>query len=281
MEIVTVAEKPKKIHRFQIGLNVVVQIGLLIFLALMVNYLGFEHYRRWDFSRDQKYALSDKTKRMLDSLKGKLRITVFFSPNTPITNDVQSLLTEYQYASKGKIDVEHIDPERNLSRAKELFDKYKVVTDESLLVLDYEGRNKTVKASEMADIDQSGMAFGEGPRVAAFKGEQAITSAMMDLVEGKKKILAYVLGHKEPPLLENSAISVLKTFIENENIRFQELNLFDVDAVPAEMKAIVIIGPQYDFSGREMKLLRDFWDKQGRILLLLDPAARTPRLDAF
>jgi len=109
METVIVAEKPKKIHRFQIGLNVVVQIGLLIFLALMVNYLGFEHYRRWDFSRDQKYTLSDKTKRMLDSLKGKLRITVFFSPNTPITNDVQGLLTEYQYAAKGKIDVEQIE----------------------------------------------------------------------------------------------------------------------------------------------------------------------------
>jgi hypothetical protein len=30
-----------------------------------------------------------------------------------------------------------------------------------------------------------------------------------------------------------------------------------------------------------MKLLRDFWDKQGRILLLLDPAAKTPRLDGF
>ena len=34
----------------------------------------------------------------------------------------------------------------------------------------------------------------------------------------------------------------------------------------------MIVGPQYDFSDREMKLLRDFWDKQGRILLLLDPA---------
>src|SRR5881392_1332864 len=271
----------KKIGRIRIGFNVLVQIVLVLFLVALVNSFAFKHYARWDLSRDQKYGLSDKTKRFLDTLKGKMRITVFFAPNTPITADVQNLLTEYQYAGKGKIDVEHIDPERNLSRAKELFDKYKVVTDESLLVLDYDGRNKTVKASEMADIDQSGMAFGEGPRVAAFKGEQAITSAMMDLVEGKKKILAYVLGHKEPPLLENSAISVLKTFIENENIRFQELNLFDVDAVPAEMKAIVIIGPQYDFSGREMKLLRDFWDKQGRILLLLDPAARTPRLDAF
>ena len=105
-------------------------------------------------------------------------------------------------------------------------------------MLDYDGRNKTVKASEMADIDQSGMAFGEGPRVAAFKGEQAITSAMMDLVEGKKKTLGYVTGHKEPPLSEGtSPISVLKTFIENENIKFQELNLLDLDAIPADVKA--------------------------------------------
>jgi ABC-2 type transport system permease protein len=205
----------KKIRRVRIGLNVLAQIVLVLFLAAMVNSIAFKHYARWDFSRDQKYALSDKTKRFLDTLKGKLRITVFFPPGTPITADVQNLLTEYQYAGKGKVDIEHIDPERNLSRAKELFDKYKVVTDEPLLIVDYEGRNKTVKASEMAEIDQSGMAVGEGPRVAAFKGEQAITSAMIDLVEGKKKILGYVLGHKEPPLTEGSAISILKTFIEN------------------------------------------------------------------
>src|SRR5882724_976628 len=271
----------KKIRRVQIGFNVLTQIVLLLFLAVMVNSIAFKHYRRWDFSRDQKYTLSDKTERFLKTLKGKMRVTIFFSPNTSIAADIQNLLTEYQYAGKGKVDIEHIDPERNLSRAKELFDKYKVVTDESLLVLDYDGRNKTVKASEMADIDQGGMAFGEGPRVAAFKGEQTITSAMMDLVEGKKKTLGYVLGHKEPPLSENSTISVLKTFIENENIKFQELNLFDVDAVPADLKTIMIIGPQYDFSDREMKLVRDFWDKQGRILILLDPGPKTPKLNAF
>src|SRR5215471_18459360 len=130
-----------KIGRIRIGLSVVVQIGAILVLAVVVNWFAFKHYKRWDFSRDQKYALSDKTKRFLDTLKGRMRITVFFSPNTPITADVQNLLTEYQYAGKGKIDVEQIDPERNLSRAKELFDKYKVVTDESLLVLDYDGRN--------------------------------------------------------------------------------------------------------------------------------------------
>src|SRR5215813_13510084 len=273
--------RARKLGRVRIGLNVVVQIALVLFLAAMVNSYAFKHYGRWDFSRDQKYALSDKTKRFLDSLKDKMRITVFFSPNTPITTDVQNLVTEYQYAGNGKIDVEQIDPERSPSRTKEFFDKYKVVTDESLLVLDYDGRNKTVKASEMADIDQSGMAIGEGPRVAAFKGEQAITSAMIDLVEGKKKTLGYVTGHKEPALAEGSAISILKTFIENENIQFKELNLLDLEAIPEDVKTIMIVGPQYDFSDREMKVLRNFWDKQGRILLLLDPAAKTPKLAAF
>ncbi len=268
-----------KIGRWQIGINVLIQVVLVLLLAAMVNALAFRHYKRWDHSRDQKYALSDKTRQFLNTIKGKMRVTVFFSPNTPITTDVQNLLIEYQYASHGKIDVEYIDPERNFSRAKELFEKYKVVSEESLIVLDYEGRNKTVKASEMADIDQSGMAFGEGPRVAAFKGEQAITSAMMDLVEGKKNVLGYVIGHKEPPL--TGPVSVLKTFIEGENIKFQELNFFEVGAVPTDVKAIFIAGPQYDFSDREIKMLRDFWDKQGRILLLLDPSAKTPKLLAF
>jgi hypothetical protein len=126
------------------------------------------------------------------------------------------------------------------------------------------------------------MALGEGTRVAAFKGEQAITGAMIDLVEGKKKTLGYVTGHKEPALsTPKSSISLVKTFIENENIKFQELNLLDQPAIPPEVNAIMIVGPQYDFSDREMKLLRDFWDKQGRILVLLDPAANTPRLRAF
>ena len=290
----TTKPKPKRIQRLQIGLNLLIQLILIFFLLTAINWIGFRHYKRWDVSRDQKYALSDKTKRFLDTIKGKMRVTVFFSPNTPISGDVANLLTEYQYSAKGKIDIENIDPQRNLSRAKEMFDKYKVVSDESLLVLDYEGRNKTVKASEMAEIDTSGMAMGEGARVTAFKGEQAITSAMMDLVEGKKNIIGYITGHKEPSISEPSPmalmqqqqqapspISVLKTFIENENIKFQELNLFNEPQIPADIKTIMIVGPQYDLSDREMKLLHDFWNKQGRILLLVDPSAKTPKLNGF
>lgn len=285
--------KPQEIHRVRIGLNVLVQVVILLVLALMVNYLGFEHYQRWDLTRDQKFALSDKTKRFLQSMKGKARITVLFLSNDPIASDVQGMLTEFQYAGKRKLDVEHINLERNPTRAKELFNKYKVVTGENLLIIDYDGRNKTVKASEMAEIDPGQPMFGDPPKVLAFKGEQAVTSALMELVEGTKNTLGYVVGHKEPSIAEapppnpmapetkNSPIRVIKTFIENENIKFQELNLFEVGVIPPELKAVMIAGPQYDFSDREMELLRAFWEKQGRILFLLDPAAKTPKLNAF
>ncbi len=283
-------------QRLRIGFNVLVQIVLILFLAIMVNYLGFEHYKRWDLSRDKKYTLSDKSKRFLDSIKGTVRLTVFFDPNVAIAQDVQNLLTEYQYAAKGKIDVENIDPVRSLSRAKEVFDKYKVVTDDSLVIVDYEGRSKTVKAAEMAEMDAGNPMFGEPAKVTAFKGEQALTSAMIDVVEGRKNTVGYVLGHKEPPIAKAadsisptltpqegaaSPISVLRMFIENENVQLTELNLLEVPAVPADLKAVMIVAPQYDFSEREMKTLRDYWDKQGRILLLLDPTADTPRLRAF
>src|SRR5256885_14713826 len=81
-----------KIGRWQIGLNVLIQVALILLLAAMVNGLAFRHYKRWDHSRDQKYALSDKTKRFLDTIKGKLKIIVFFSPKSPIRTDVQNLL---------------------------------------------------------------------------------------------------------------------------------------------------------------------------------------------
>lgn len=289
-------DKPQKIHRVRIGVNLIVQLALLLFLAIAVNYLGYEHYRRWDLTRDQKYALSDKTKRFLETIKGKMRVTVFFSSNSPISQDVQALLTEYQYAAKEKIDVEIVDPDRNYSRAKALVDKYKIVSDESQVILDYDNRNKTVKASEMAEMDQGNAMFGEPPKITAFKGEQAITGAMIDLVEGKKNVVGYVVGHKEPPIADappslspsmapepgaRSPLSLVKTVVENENVKFQELNLFDVPQIPADIKTIAIIGPQYDLSDREMKMLGDFWEKQGRILLLLDPSAKTPKLLAF
>ena len=112
------------IPRAAIRFNVLVQTLAFVLLFAIINYLGFNHYRRWDFSRDQKYTLSSQTKRVVSNLKKPVRLTVFFSGGSPIAQEVSSLLKEYAYASKKMIDVEVVDPFLSMSRAREIATQY-------------------------------------------------------------------------------------------------------------------------------------------------------------
>ena len=273
------APKVVRIKRLQIGVNVLIQLITLAVLVIAINYLGFNHYKRWDFSRNHRYALSDKTKRVLRDLKKPVKIIVFFSGGIEITGDVENLLKEYQYASRKNVEVETVDPARNFTRARELQTKYKFGANENILILDYDGRSKFVNASDMADYDQP-TEPDQPPRLIAFKGEQTLTSALLQLTETRENKVYFMAGHGEPAL-ESDTISALKRFIMRDNIKPASLNLMNTDRVPEDTGAVIIMGPKYDFSEREMKLLSDYWEKKGRIFLMLDPSVFAPRLTAF
>src|SRR5262249_33998751 len=68
---------------------------------------------------------------------------------------------------------------------------------------------------------------------------------------------------------------------ERENVALRELSLANVDAVPRDAVALVVAGARYDFSEKEFKLLRDYWDHAGKCLILLDPTAQTPQLQGW
>jgi hypothetical protein len=281
------AEKPKKIvtiHRFQIGVNVIVQALIVIGIIAMLNYMSFRHFKRWDFSRDQKYALSSQTTNLLKNLHKPVRAVVFFSGAAEIAPDVNNLLREYEFASDGKFKTEIVDPFRNFSRAQELQTKYKFGANENILILDIDGKSKFVNAADMADFeqpDQMAMMMGQTqPKMKDFKGEQAITGALMELTEGKPNKVYAVNGHGELDL-ESKDLSVFKESLKRQNIQVGPLNLLNVSSIPDDAGALVINAPKYDLSDLEIKLLSDFWDKKGRIFLMLTPGAKTPHLTAW
>ena len=116
--------KPAGIKRLRIGANVVLQTIIIALIVLMINYLGFNRYQRWDLSRSNKYALSELTKKFLKSLKKEVKVYVFFSPTSQSAGselyyDLQNLLKEYEFAGKRKVRIETIDPYRNLTRTRE------------------------------------------------------------------------------------------------------------------------------------------------------------------
>lgn len=266
------------IPRFHIGANVVFQCAIFTAIILMLNYFTFRHFKRWDFSRNQKYALAPLTKNLLGTLKKPVQAIIFFPNAGMIAQDVSSLLREYEYASDKKLSVEVVDPYRNLLRAKELSEKYKFGSSDNIIILDYDGRSKFVNASDMAELDSSGAMLGQPPTVRAFKGEQALTSALLEITEEKQSKLYFLAGHGEPaPNAED--LSGLKAYVERQNIKLDLLHLANVDAVPADASALVLFAPKTDLSERDLKLLSDYWsERNGRLFLLLQGNIPLPRL---
>jgi hypothetical protein len=272
-------KRPARIDRFTIGFSVAVQVFVALAIVLMLNYLSFRQFKRWDFSRNQKFSLSPLTKNVLSNLDDRVQAIVFFPQAQMLAEDVSALLREYEFASNRKLVVEYVNPYRNLNRARELAEKYKFGASDNIVILDYKGKSKFVNAQDMADMDVSGQMMGQPPTVKTFKGEEVITSSLMELTEEKQNKLYLLGGHGEPDI-NGQELTGLKAYAERQNVKFGTVNLNNVDAMPADATGVMIVGPKTDLSDREIKLLSDYWtEKKGRLVILLNPMSKTPRLD--
>ena len=268
------------LRRLAIGTNVLIQLVLAFGLVMMLNYVAFKRPPiRWDVSRNSKFQLAPQTRTVLENL-GKPVNAIVFSAGSPIQGDLETLMREAEYASKKKLTVEYVNPFSNITRAKAVAQQYTLGQQESNLVLDYGGKSKVISINEMAELDQGGMMFGQPPTVRSFKGEQVLTSALLELVEEKVGKMYSVTGHGEVDVT-SEAVRGFKAYAERQNVKLDVVNLNNVDAVPADAVGLLLFGPQRDYSEREVKLLSDYWIKNGRLMVLLDAEKRVPRLEEF
>ena len=273
-------------RRAGIRLGVAAQVILACVLVAALNYAGFHYYVRSDWSAGRKYRPGELTARVLQQLPSQATIYVFFSPTAAapgyeVYGDLSNLLKEYQFAAGGKLTVEYIDTMRNPGRARELQAKYDFGPRENLVILEMGGRSRQINAADMADYDTLAQMAGDAPRLRAFKGEQALTGALISLGESKERNVYFLQGQGEAPPGEGSELSLLGEFIAKQGVGVAPLNLGLADSVPADAAAVVIAGPRYDAPPAAMEALRDYWAKDGRLIVLLDPAAPTPVLREF
>ncbi len=272
------------IRRAQIGLSVLTQVLLFTVFIGMVNWIGFKYFRRFDYSRDRKFALSERTKQFLAGLNKPVKLIVFMSDQALLKSDATELVREYRNAQPTFIQIENVDPFREANRAAELARTYKLTREDNVVIVDADGRQKLVAQNTMADVEGGSDMFGNQTpqQITSWKGEQALTGALLEVVEGKKNIVYYLRGHAEPELGQKGPVGILQTYVERDNIGLKDFNLANSDTVPADANAVFLAGPKYDLSEREARALEDYWNtKQGRILVLLNPDGQTPRLNAF
>jgi ABC-type uncharacterized transport system involved in gliding motility auxiliary subunit len=254
--------------------------GILLAIAVFlgVNYLALRHWKRFDWTHTQIYSLSDTTKKILAGLKQPVQVTVFMTQGSSrLLPEVKDLLARYQAASP-KIEVEYLDPRRNMARAEALVKEAGV--KENTVVFRSGDRKKYVEEDKLADFDFSGMTMGGGaPSVKAFKGEEAFTSAILSVTEAKQPKVYFSKGHGEAAIDSSERMrgfADARQILERSNMTVGTWDGLGKDNLPADADLIIVGGPRTAFLEPEAGALAKYLAGGGHALLLLDPILPGP-----
>jgi ABC-type uncharacterized transport system involved in gliding motility auxiliary subunit len=243
---------------------------LVLAIVVILNYLSFRHYQRWDWTKSHLYTLSQKSLSIVKGLNRDVNVIVFMDDQSPTFQPTRELLDRYAAASP-KIHVSVVDPLRNPARAQQLVQQYQV--QRAAVVFESGKDKRVVEASDLADYDYSAMQQGGRPEMKGFKGEQKFTSALVELVEAKKPTILFTTGHGEPSLDDSDGrgFGRLQRFLGTDNFAIEEWASLGKTALPPNTDLVVVAGPTQPFVRPELDLLSRFLQGGGRVLVMVDP----------
>lgn len=238
----------------QAALNSTLFSVFVLGILVLVNYIGARHHiLRHDFSKAKQYSLSDATKNVLRDLKEPVTITAFISKDYYNYENLKRLLDEYSYASS-KLKVNIYD----FKTAVEKVQEYNAAYDGTMFVEC--GKDDAKKKEEI----RGGT-------------EEQITSAILAASTGEKTRICFLSGHGEAQLdgfgEGKRGLSMIKGILENQQYKCDTINLVTQKdpQVPADCKLLVIAGPKYALSPKELTAIQKYVDQGGNLMLMVDP----------
>jgi ABC-type uncharacterized transport system involved in gliding motility auxiliary subunit len=221
------------------GVSILVVLGILVAL----NYIGSRQNKRWDLTTNKAFSLSDQTRTILSKLDSPLQIQVFAQePDFP---RYQDKLKEYEYTTK-KISTEYVDPDKKPTVAKQ-----SGIQQYGTIVFNYKGRTERVTTDT----------------------EQDITNGIIKVVSGQQRKVYFTQGHGEhdPTGSDRDGYNGIGQALGRENYGVEKLVIAQAGAVPDDASVVVVAGPKGDFFPQEVDALKKYLDKQGKLLLEIDP----------
>ena len=255
------------------GLQSALNLALVIFILLAVNYLGFKYYAHKDMSLSQFYTLSGKTRDVLHNLDTPVHIITMLinNQNVQYWDQTETLLKEYQRVGGKNVTFDKVDPVYDRARVVELQNRLHFTGNDNLIIFEYKDRSRMVKQDELLEQDpQTG-------QVGGYKGEQLFTGAIIGLVEGKSQKVYFTAGHGEHPMNDTQSptgYGLVVQSLKGENITTDNLNLAATGSVPSDADAVVIAGPSVPFSSTEAQAIDQYLAANGKVFVLLDPLAQ-------
>ncbi|MCF7688623.1 MAG: GldG family protein [Cephaloticoccus sp.] len=254
-------------------INLVLQAVLFLTLFSGLNYLSRNHSWRFDLTARQRYSLSPETKSYLLNLQRPVQIVATFTGDSENATaaqayrDLSGLLREYSYIAEnnpsGKIGVKFIDVYQQRREADQLgIDEPNVI-----LLICGDQRQRLLISDLYVAKDQH--EFKE------FRGEQAITAAILSVSNPSRKKIYFLTGHGElrtDDVDPTRGLSALSAELKMRNYDIEYLQLSTARTVPADADLVIAAAPQGRYDSFEQEQLREYLNKrEGRLILMLSP----------
>lgn len=216
----------------------------------------------FDMTAKKYYTLSDKSKKILKDLDSDVTIYCL-AKKSSLTYDYEITLTktleQYEAASK-HIKVKYIDPSSNPTFASKYTSED--LSTGSLIVVSGD-KSKVIPVSDLYETTVDYSSYSQ--QVTGYDIEGQVTGAI-SYMDSENLSKVYVLtGHDEP--------SISDTFtrvLQKINAETAELNFLTESEVPDDAAAVIVFGPQSDFSDDDVTKLENYVDKGGRVFVALD-----------
>lgn len=247
--------------QMRFGSNALIFSVTVVAVVALLNVIASRHSFRTDLTADKFFSLSEQTGKILASLDRKVKIIFFHKTNTP-SPQIMGLLDQYKHASK-QLDVEVID----IDKKPELAKSYKIKYDNTVIVLTGD-KEKHVVPQDLFAYQFRG---GRQPQ-REFKGESVITAAILSVSKAKQTTAYFLEGHGERSIEDTAeqGLSQIKVKLEQDNYIVKSLNLLNEGKLPEDADIIVIAGPQRSLREPERKLIGEYLDQEGRLLVMLE-----------
>ena len=262
--------------------------SLLAGVLLVGNALAFRlGGQAIDLTHDRAFTLSSLTLNQVESLDRPVVLTVFFGNSERSIRQldrVRQLADLLHAANPAKVRVEYLNPFTDIKEFEALAQRVPDVAASN-------GDGLVVSLGDTPDAPRAVLGtrelfeFGGGPGAGSgststaerftstFRGEDAITSALIRLREGKRTRVAFTTGHGEASTAEmdlnRPGYGLWKARLSSVGSDVIEVNLLR-DEIPPEVNLLVIGGPKAPFQEAEIDRIKRHISRGGAILALVD-----------
>ncbi len=262
-------------RRWKIGVSVAASVVAMTAILLMANYLAVRHPRRFQWSSDARFHLSPVTKEVLHSVTNQIKVVVFFDRTKPLYDLVSDLLTLYQAACP-RLEVEYVDYERSLGRARAVQAEYGLAAaaEGDRILFDSGGKRQVVYAKDLSEYNYDALLKGQEVKLTGFKGEQLFTSAIFSLLDPRPVKVYFLQGHNEhDPASEDDQTGYLKFARVLQEAQLTVIKLAPTalltEDVPKDCQVLVIADPQTALATEELERIGKYLNGGGRLMVLL------------